>query len=262
MKLEDKQYIDAHHLGNNSRFCNHRCGAGTGEVQRWVDGEGFSRIGIFASPDIEEGEEVVYNYNEVDSEPLGFECKCGSTVKNSGVLCISKQQHAKGTQQDSATSSAAQGGQTSGTCSEGAFTASDRQQPSTMRTGTQDRGGFRSSESDSDEATSRVGSLTPEGSDTEAANLEERGRRRARAQPGTRKRPLSGPIAGRRVKRDGTGWVQDSYRPEIADLPYYFQLGPKCIKRLHETLAGRLRSEGLEVLAREGAADSVHGAIM
>ncbi|KAL0923783.1 hypothetical protein M5K25_007856 [Dendrobium thyrsiflorum] len=67
--------IDATYKGNKSRFINHSCQPNT-EMQKWtIDGE--TRIGIFATRDIEKGEELTYDYQFVQ---FGADqnCYCGA----------------------------------------------------------------------------------------------------------------------------------------------------------------------------------------
>ncbi|XP_023521463.1 histone-lysine N-methyltransferase ASHH3-like isoform X2 [Cucurbita pepo subsp. pepo] len=52
--------IDATYKGNKSRYINHSCCPNT-EMQKWIiDGE--TRIGIFATQDIQKGEHLTYDY--------------------------------------------------------------------------------------------------------------------------------------------------------------------------------------------------------
>ncbi|PKA55337.1 Histone-lysine N-methyltransferase ASHH3 [Apostasia shenzhenica] len=67
--------IDATYKGNKSRFINHSCQPNT-EMQKWmIDGE--TRIGIFATRDIREGEELTYDYQFVQFG-ADQDCYCGA----------------------------------------------------------------------------------------------------------------------------------------------------------------------------------------
>ena len=56
-----QQYIDATKRGGKARFLNHSCNPNC-YVAKWVVGRRM-RMGIFAKRDIEEGEELTFNYN-------------------------------------------------------------------------------------------------------------------------------------------------------------------------------------------------------
>ncbi|KAL2507917.1 Histone-lysine N-methyltransferase ASHH3 [Forsythia ovata] len=68
--------IDASYKGNKSRYINHSCCPNT-EMQKWmIDGE--TRIGIFATRDIEKGEHLTYDYQFVQFG-ADQDCFCGAT---------------------------------------------------------------------------------------------------------------------------------------------------------------------------------------
>jgi len=78
-RAPNKQLIlDATHYGSTARFTNHRCDGGNCHVERWrVNGRWC--MGLFASRDIEENEEITYDY--LGGRPTGpstFTCVCGS----------------------------------------------------------------------------------------------------------------------------------------------------------------------------------------
>ncbi|XP_022155984.1 histone-lysine N-methyltransferase ASHH3 isoform X4 [Momordica charantia] len=67
--------IDATYKGNKSRYINHSCCPNT-EMQKWIiDGE--TRIGIFASRDIQKGEHLTYDYQFVQFG-ADQDCHCGA----------------------------------------------------------------------------------------------------------------------------------------------------------------------------------------
>ncbi|KAL8260290.1 hypothetical protein R6Q59_028243 [Mikania micrantha] len=67
--------IDATYKGNKSRYINHSCSPNT-EMQKWmIDGE--TRIGIFASMDIKNGEHLTYDYQFVQFG-ADQDCHCGA----------------------------------------------------------------------------------------------------------------------------------------------------------------------------------------
>ncbi|KAG5665179.1 hypothetical protein KAF25_009304 [Fusarium avenaceum] len=75
MSLNKSEFVDATKKGNYGRFCNHSCNPNC-YVDKWVVGDKL-RMGIFASRDIQSGEELVFNYNVdrygADPQP----CYCG-----------------------------------------------------------------------------------------------------------------------------------------------------------------------------------------
>ncbi|XP_022969811.1 histone-lysine N-methyltransferase ASHH3 isoform X1 [Cucurbita maxima] len=67
--------IDATYKGNKSRYINHSCCPNT-EMQKWIiDGE--TRIGIFATQDIQKGEHLTYDYQFVQFG-ADQDCHCGA----------------------------------------------------------------------------------------------------------------------------------------------------------------------------------------
>ncbi|KAH9620324.1 hypothetical protein KSS87_001147 [Heliosperma pusillum] len=67
--------IDATYKGNKSRYINHCCCPNT-EMQKWsIDGE--TRIGIFATRDINKGEHLTYDYQFVQFG-ADQDCHCGA----------------------------------------------------------------------------------------------------------------------------------------------------------------------------------------
>ncbi|XP_021907030.1 histone-lysine N-methyltransferase ASHH3 [Carica papaya] len=67
--------IDATFKGNKSRYINHSCCPNT-EMQKWIiDGE--TRIGIFATRDIQKGEHLTYDYQFVQFG-ADQDCHCGA----------------------------------------------------------------------------------------------------------------------------------------------------------------------------------------
>lgn len=61
MMLQREEYIDATKKGGIARFANHSCNPNC-YVAKWVVGKRM-RMGIFAKRDIEQGEELTFNYN-------------------------------------------------------------------------------------------------------------------------------------------------------------------------------------------------------
>ncbi|BAU02488.1 hypothetical protein VIGAN_11203000 [Vigna angularis var. angularis] len=69
--------IDATYKGNKSRYINHSCCPNT-EMQKWIiDGE--TRIGIFATRDIQKGEHLTYDYQFVQFG-ADQDCHCGAAT--------------------------------------------------------------------------------------------------------------------------------------------------------------------------------------
>ena len=66
--------IDAFKKGSDARFVNHSCDPNT-HTEVWTV-ENKKRLGLFASRDIEIGEELTYNYNYTADE--SYPCFCGS----------------------------------------------------------------------------------------------------------------------------------------------------------------------------------------
>ena len=69
--------IDGHRMGNECRFVNHSCEPNC-EMQKWnVKGE--FRMALFALRDIQQNEELTYDYNFSLFNPHeGQKCCCGS----------------------------------------------------------------------------------------------------------------------------------------------------------------------------------------
>ncbi|XRB03113.1 histone-lysine N-methyltransferase [Pycnococcus provasolii] len=77
MSLSAGEVIDASRMGNLGRFTNHSC-APNCEMQKWTV-RGEVCIGIFATRDIQPGEEVTmdYNFERCDERPM--RCYCGES---------------------------------------------------------------------------------------------------------------------------------------------------------------------------------------
>ncbi|RKP07820.1 hypothetical protein THASP1DRAFT_16529 [Thamnocephalis sphaerospora] len=74
-RIDDDTVIDATKKGNVARFINHCCAPNC--IARVITVDGEKKIVIYAKQDIEEGEEITYDYKfpiEVDKIP----CLCGS----------------------------------------------------------------------------------------------------------------------------------------------------------------------------------------
>ena len=83
MELDSDHLVDASRKGNDSRLINHSCDPNL-ETQKWtVNGE--SRIGLFAIRNIEQGEELTFNYQFETFASKAFKCLCG-TAKCSGWI--------------------------------------------------------------------------------------------------------------------------------------------------------------------------------
>ncbi|CAH8342128.1 unnamed protein product [Eruca vesicaria subsp. sativa] len=67
--------VDATYKGNKSRFFNHSCNPNT-EMQKWIIDE-ETRLGIFATRDINKGEHLTYDYQFVPFGP-DQDCHCGA----------------------------------------------------------------------------------------------------------------------------------------------------------------------------------------
>ncbi|CAG8518642.1 6795_t:CDS:2, partial [Racocetra fulgida] len=74
MSLQAGEVIDATDKGCVARFMNHSCSPNC-FVQKWMVGEKY-RIGIFALRNIQEGEELTFDYN---AERYGYTCHCGES---------------------------------------------------------------------------------------------------------------------------------------------------------------------------------------
>ncbi|KAF8685609.1 SET domain protein [Rhizoctonia solani] len=75
MMLQREQYIDATKRGGKGRFANHSCNPNC-YVAKWVVGKRI-RMGIFAKRDIEENEELTFNYNVDRYGHDPQKCYCG-----------------------------------------------------------------------------------------------------------------------------------------------------------------------------------------
>lgn len=76
MQLKPGNYLDASSKGNMSRFINHSCEPNCC-IEKWII-KGRIRAGIFASTDIEAGEELSFDYQwSVSNRPL-TKCFCGT----------------------------------------------------------------------------------------------------------------------------------------------------------------------------------------
>ncbi|CAE6430126.1 unnamed protein product [Rhizoctonia solani] len=77
MMLQREQYIDATKRGGKGRFANHSCNPNC-YVAKWVVGKRI-RMGIFAKRDIEENEELTFNYNVDRYGHDPQKCYCGES---------------------------------------------------------------------------------------------------------------------------------------------------------------------------------------
>ncbi|CCO30750.1 histone-lysine N-methyltransferase SETD2 [Rhizoctonia solani AG-1 IB] len=77
MMLQREQYIDATKRGGKGRFANHSCNPNC-YVAKWVVGKRI-RMGIFAKRDIDENEELTFNYNVDRYGHDPQKCYCGET---------------------------------------------------------------------------------------------------------------------------------------------------------------------------------------
>ena len=95
LHLDGGTVIDGHRMGNECRFVNHSCEPNC-EMQKWnVKGE--FRMALFALRDIQQNEELTYDYNFSLFNPHeGQKCLCGSLdcrlvnylFKNSFLNCF------------------------------------------------------------------------------------------------------------------------------------------------------------------------------
>ena len=76
MSLGPDQLIDATEKGNASRFINHSCDPNC-ETQKWTTGSTCS-ISIFSIHDIQEGEELTFDYQFERIGNASMPCFCGS----------------------------------------------------------------------------------------------------------------------------------------------------------------------------------------
>jgi SET domain-containing protein len=94
--LADGRVIDGGDNGNEARFINHAC---EGNCEALEDEEG--RVFIYALGDIEEGEELVYNYALIYEErhtpavKKAFACHCGSPNCSGTMLAPKKRKRSK-----------------------------------------------------------------------------------------------------------------------------------------------------------------------
>ncbi|KMZ67298.1 Histone-lysine N-methyltransferase [Zostera marina] len=92
--------IDATYKGNKSRFINHSCDPNT-EMQKWTI-EGETRIGIFATRDVEKGGTLTYDYQFVQFG-ADQDCHCGSICcrkKLGSKLCKLKEETTMASHED------------------------------------------------------------------------------------------------------------------------------------------------------------------
>ncbi|MCO5610621.1 hypothetical protein L7F22_064860 [Adiantum nelumboides] len=73
--LAVRQYIDATKRGGLGRFINHSCNPNC-QVAKWTVGK-YMRMGIFTKRDVEEGEELSFNYNVDRYGNEAQPCYCG-----------------------------------------------------------------------------------------------------------------------------------------------------------------------------------------
>ncbi|KAJ8665327.1 hypothetical protein QAD02_006989 [Eretmocerus hayati] len=77
LHLDGGLVIDGHRMGGDGRFVNHSCEPNC-EMQKWSV-HGLPRMALFASRNIDAGEELTYDYNFALFNPSeGQECRCGS----------------------------------------------------------------------------------------------------------------------------------------------------------------------------------------
>lgn len=80
MEISANYVIDAKYKGSIARFINSSCHPNC-ETQRWVDAAtNETRVGIFATEDLESGTELTYDYNFAhfgDESGTSFVCMCG-----------------------------------------------------------------------------------------------------------------------------------------------------------------------------------------
>lgn len=76
--------IDAHRMGNDSRYINHSCEPNA-VVQKWIV-NGLTRMAIFSTRNIQENEEITMHYNFVPFD-AAQKCECGSK-KCRGTITI------------------------------------------------------------------------------------------------------------------------------------------------------------------------------
>ena len=76
-RLNDLLVVDASEKGSIARYINHSCSPNC-VMEMWIV-DGLPRLGIFASQDIHELEELTYDYKRSSRNlGLGTDCLCGS----------------------------------------------------------------------------------------------------------------------------------------------------------------------------------------
>lgn len=84
MEIEKGYIIDAHSMGNSTRFINHSCEPNC-IIEKWVV-NAYPCLAIFANRDIDAGDDLTYDYKFVSyNGDSREECLCCSS-KCSGVL--------------------------------------------------------------------------------------------------------------------------------------------------------------------------------
>ncbi|KAI8812340.1 hypothetical protein BJ742DRAFT_54709 [Cladochytrium replicatum] len=78
MSLKSDEFIDASRKGNMGRFMNHSC-APNCALQKWIVGP-RRRIGIFATKDIAQGQELTFDYKFERYGAKAQVCHCGESV--------------------------------------------------------------------------------------------------------------------------------------------------------------------------------------
>lgn len=87
LHLDHGLVIDAHRMGNMSRFINHACEPNC-TVDKWLV-NGYHRAGLFALRDIAAGEELTFDYNFKPFNDAQL-CKCGSNNCRGAIVEKSK----------------------------------------------------------------------------------------------------------------------------------------------------------------------------
>ncbi|KAJ1665678.1 histone methyltransferase set1 [Coemansia sp. RSA 1646] len=75
-RVDDEIVVDATKCGNVARFVNHSCEPNC--IAKTIVADGTKRIVIYASHDIQVGEEITYDY-KFPSEDVKIPCLCGTT---------------------------------------------------------------------------------------------------------------------------------------------------------------------------------------
>ncbi len=74
--------IDSSTKGNLSRFINHSCDPNLAAYSVWINSSdpNIYHVAFFASRDIQNGEEITFNYENMNSKSqrLILDCKCGT----------------------------------------------------------------------------------------------------------------------------------------------------------------------------------------